>query len=382
MRELDFSDGFSSASEPSQGVVAATKFNVFANDAAFVAFKGSAAATGDAYFNSTVNRVRVFEDTEWVNLPDLTNSQTALGQWTFDQKVLAKPGAGGGVDATSAGILEIGALTATEVKLGKAGATTTVVGDLVVSGDTTTVNTATLDVEDKNITVNNGGNDATAEGAGLTVDRTGTSGSLIYAAASASKFKIGDLGAEIDVVSTSAMQTLTNKSIDADANTITNIEDADIKTGAAISRAKLASGSANHVLINDGTGVMSSEATLEETRGGTGNNAYAVGDILRSTVVNELSRLPIGASGEVLTVVAGVPAWVAAGAGGSIFGITTTDLTAGNKTVASGTTLFYPYPTIDTPDTYTIDGRMVVVEELTVNGEIVVNGELVVLSGD
>lgn len=58
--------------------------------------------------------------------------------------------------------------------------------------------------------------------------------------------------------------------IDADANTITNIENADIKAGAAIARNKLASGTADHVLINDGSGVMSSEAALSPTRGGTG----------------------------------------------------------------------------------------------------------------
>ena len=46
-----------------------------------------------------------------------------------------------------------------------------VTGDLTVSGDTVTVNTATLDVEDKNITVNKGSGDtsSTADGAGLTI---------------------------------------------------------------------------------------------------------------------------------------------------------------------------------------------------------------------
>jgi hypothetical protein len=44
----------------------------------------------------------------------------------------------------------------------------------------------------------------------------------------------------------------------------------DISATAAIARSKLASGTANHVLINDGTGVMSSEALLNVSRGGTG----------------------------------------------------------------------------------------------------------------
>lgn len=73
----------------------------------------------------------------------------------------------------------------------------------------------------------------------------------------------------------SASQTLTNKSIDADQNTLSNIDNADIKAGAAIDRSKMASGTASHVLINDGSGVLSSEAQLSPARGGTGTNSTA-----------------------------------------------------------------------------------------------------------
>ena len=47
----------------------------------------------------------------------------------------------------------------------------TVPGDLIVSGSTTTLNTATLDVEDKNITLNKGSGDTSgsANGAGITI---------------------------------------------------------------------------------------------------------------------------------------------------------------------------------------------------------------------
>jgi hypothetical protein len=48
------------------------------------------------------------------------------------------------------------------------------------------------------------------------------------------------------------------------------IVDAGISAAAAITRTKLASGSANHVLINDGTGDVSSEAQLAGSRGGSG----------------------------------------------------------------------------------------------------------------
>ena len=72
-------------------------------------------------------------------------------------------------------------------------------GDLTVNGTTTTVNSATLDVTDKNITVNNGGSDATSEGAGLTVERVGTDGSLVYEDALDNKFKLGALGSEEEI---------------------------------------------------------------------------------------------------------------------------------------------------------------------------------------
>lgn len=58
-------------------------------------------------------------------------------------------------------------------------------------------------------------------------------------------------------------------------NVITN---ANIDATAAITRSKLANGTADHVLINDGSGVMSSEAALNVSRGGTGlDNSGATG---------------------------------------------------------------------------------------------------------
>jgi hypothetical protein len=68
------------------------------------------------------------------------------------------------------------------------------------------------------------------------------------------------------VVGTSDSQALTNKTIDADLNTLSNIENADIKAAAAIDRTKLASGTANRIVINDGTGVMADAAAITASR--------------------------------------------------------------------------------------------------------------------
>jgi hypothetical protein len=67
------------------------------------------------------------------------------------------------------------------------------------------------------------------------------------------------------VVTVSDTGVVVGASIDADTNTITNIENADIKAGAAIARNKLASGTNNAVVFNDGSGVMSNAADLTVT---------------------------------------------------------------------------------------------------------------------
>lgn len=96
-------------------------------------------------------------------------------------------------------------------------------GNFDVQGTTTTIDTATLVVEDPNIRVNNGGNDASSEGAGLTVERTTTNGVLAYEDALASKWKAGASGAEVELANVSSAQSFTNKTIDADNNTISNL---------------------------------------------------------------------------------------------------------------------------------------------------------------
>lgn len=106
----------------------------------------------------------------------------------------------------------------------------TVAGNFTVSGTTTTVSSATLDVTDTNITVNKSGSDISSEGAGLTVDRIGTKGSLVYANALTSKFKAGDLGSEIEIANVSSTQEFTNKTLTNPTVTTGNFTSPNITT--------------------------------------------------------------------------------------------------------------------------------------------------------
>ena len=66
------------------------------------------------------------------------------------------------------------------------------------------------------------------------------------------------------------------------------------------------------------------------------------------------------------------------GGGGSSYGTTTINASSGSKTVTTGTTLFYPYLTVSTGDTYTIDSgaRLLSVGTIVVDGTLTVNGTL------
>lgn len=137
-------------------------------------------------------------------------------------------------------------------------------GNIVIGGNLTltgTIDTQTVtntNVTDKTITVNDGGTTVGATGAGLIVE--GDSGAVIaqisYATASATKFQIGDGTTQIDIVGISNTQTLTNKTVNATNNTITDTSTAlgDLFKSNGTKFVRFARGTANQQLRTNAGG--------------------------------------------------------------------------------------------------------------------------------
>ncbi|MCK4499729.1 hypothetical protein KAU11_04485 [Candidatus Babeliales bacterium] len=218
---LNFSEGVST-SGPVTTFLQTNQFQTAVDDAAFVTAKGSAAADGDVYYDTTLDVVKVYANGAWQSLYDDSDANVALlhsiqtfsGAKTFSAVVTVS-------NATSSTTKDNGSIV-TEGGVGieenlNVGGNAVIAGNLTVSGTTTTVDTAELDVTDSNITINSGGTQSTADtnDAGLTVDMSDATNALIhYDSTAASKWKVGELGSTVEVTDLSSSQVITNKDID------------------------------------------------------------------------------------------------------------------------------------------------------------------------
>lgn len=150
-----------------------------------------------------------------------TTAQSFAGIKTFVNQVLISDTTDATSKDTGALVIEGGVGIEKNLHVG---------GNFQVDGTTTFVNSTNLEVTDNNFVVNKGGNDASADGAGMTVERTGTDGSLVYQDSLASKWKAGQVGSEVELANVSSTQTLENKTIDgttATGNNTVTIDAAD-----------------------------------------------------------------------------------------------------------------------------------------------------------
>lgn len=167
------------------------------------------------------------------------------------------------------------------------GGNLTVTGDLVINGTTTTVNSTTVSVDDKNIELGSvaSPSNTTADGGGIT------------------------------------LKGLTDKTFNWVNSTSawTSSEHINIASGktyyingtAVLSSSTLGSGVTSSSLTSVGTlnsGTWNA-TTIATTKGGTGLSTYASGDILYASSSNTLSALAAGLDGQVLKLSGGLPAW-------------------------------------------------------------------------
>ncbi len=119
-----------------------------------------------------------------------------------------------------------------------------------------------------------------------------------HSAQAANTLRLPDHGVGVtttsDLVSTTIAQTLTNKTIDSDSNTITNIVNADIKSSAAIANSKLANSS---ITVADGSsstavalgGTITFAGTSNEVEVGESSGTITVGLPNNVTIAGNLT---------------------------------------------------------------------------------------------
>lgn len=240
------------------------------------------------------------------------------------------------------------------VSIGGTGQTTYTDGQLLIGNTTgSTLTKATLTGTANRLSVTNGSGSITLDidaayvgQATITTLGTVTTGTWngsrvaeIYGGTGNNAYAVGD------ILYASAINTLSVLTAGTDGYVLT-------LAGGVPTWAAAGSGTVTSVAVSGGatgltttggpittSGTITISGTLVETNGGTGNSAYAVGDILYASAINTLSALTAGTDGYVLTLAGGVPTWAAGGTVTSVgvSGGTTGLTTTGGPITTSGT---------------------------------------------
>lgn len=138
-------------------------------------------------------------------------------------------------------------------------------GSLNITGDINRSSVTELTVTDLNITLNNGGTTAGAANSGIFVegDSNSTIGKLLFDNSLTSKWKIGDGTTQVEVVTVSGAQTLTNKSISGSQITGNIAGNAANVTGTvAVANGGTGATTLTGYLKGNGTGAFTASATI------------------------------------------------------------------------------------------------------------------------
>lgn len=165
----------------------------------------------------------------------------------------------------------------------------TVGGNLIVNGNTTTINSTTIAVDDKNIELGtvDTPTDITAEGGGLTLK--GTTDKTWAWTATGNNW-----------TSSENISIVTGKTY--------KIANTTVLSSTSLGSSVVGSSLTSVGTLSTGTWQAS---TIAAIYGGTGQSGYATGDILYASSTTALSKLSKGTDGQVLKLVSGFPAWAA-----------------------------------------------------------------------
>jgi len=304
-------------------------------------FKGNGMAT-NVTFNGVTYSVPAANEENWSSLSTyliaLQNASVAGGSQSLNVRIGTTATV---TAATTDAILLINRAGAVAVNL-PAGVDKQVLWIADVSGA----------AETNNITINRNGSNTIFGGTSYVLNQNNQATCFVFSIANGNWNRI----AETKLPANGAAATLLKS--DGTKLAYAKLVDADVDAAAGVTRSKLASGTANHVIINDGSGVMSSEALLAVTRGGTGvATSTGTGSVVLSnspTLVTPALGTP---SALVLTNATGTPSAIglANGTGLPIVAGTTGTLSVarGGTGVAtstgSGNVVLSTSPTLVTP---------------------------------
>lgn len=80
MRVLTFDDGFTSNNAPTQGSIQQNSLATYASEAAFVTAKGSSAADGDAFYDTTADCEKLYRDVAWTDVLTKNHAQVVTNK--------------------------------------------------------------------------------------------------------------------------------------------------------------------------------------------------------------------------------------------------------------------------------------------------------------
>lgn len=293
-----------------------------------------------------------YNDTQVVNKLKLTGAtsgtisvlpQAAAGTFNFNLPTTAGSigqvltSQGGGSTAMTWSSAASSTLTSAHLFVGNA---SNVATDVAASGDLTLANTGAFTLNTVNANVGSFTN------ASITVNAKG----LITAASSGT--------APVTSISVSTANGLAGTSSGGTtpaltlSTTVTGILQGN---GTAISAATT-TGTGNVVLSASPTmtGTIAAAALtlstpLAATSGGTGTGTYTTGDTLYASATNTLSKLPIGSTNQVLTVIGGIPSWQTPSTSVTTIGTFNSQASSANGLVISGANLYAQAATTSNP---------------------------------